>query len=173
MNKRKKYIAIGAAMVLLIIFYGSSFLVQLSQKNKEVQVSQEIEQVDAVTPFVLDTTYIAGTDWPPVIQKLEEEYKCTPAGDEYMRAGKTEKVLIDGKEYCETKVTEGAAGSQYTQYAYLTEAPDGTALAATFSLRFVQCMNYDEPNQSACLEEQKNFDTKPIVRSVFNSYLNM
>jgi hypothetical protein len=168
MDKRKKNIAIGAAILLLIIFYGSSFLVQLSQKNKEAKVPQKAEQVDSAIPFVLDTIYISGADWPPVVQKRAEEYKCTPTGDEYMQAGKTEKIFVDGKEYCQTKVTEGAAGSQYTQYTYLTEAPDGTALAATFSLRFVQCMNYDEPNQSACVKEQTSFEITPIIQSLFN-----
>lgn len=169
MNKRKKYIAIGAAILLLIIFYGSSFLTQMSQKeDTTTQESLVTEQTDSATPFVLDTTYISGVDWPPTVQKLAEQYECTPAGDEYMRAGKTEKIFVDGKEYCQTKVTEGAAGSQYTQYAYLTEAPDGTALAATFSLRFVQCMNYDEPNQSACVKEQASFEITPIIQSLFN-----
>lgn len=119
----------------------------------------------------LDSDYISPVDWPPMVRLLEgESYSCTPAGNEFERAGKTEQVIVDGVEYCVTTVSEGAAGSQYIQYAYLRDI-DGTPVAATFSFRFVQCMNYDEPNQSVCTQEQSAFTITPVIHQFFSELL--
>lgn len=69
-------------------------------------------------PEKLYTQYIRVIDWPPKVNIIEEEFSCIEAGSEIERAGKTEKITIDGQEYCVTRVSEGAAGSVYIQYAY-------------------------------------------------------
>lgn len=108
-------------------------------------------------PQDLMTSYISLVDWPPQVQILDEQYTCNEAGQATDRAGKTEKRMVDNKEYCVTTVSEGAAGSVYNQYAYKTVKDDKT-IVLTFTLRFVQCMNYDQPQQDECLNERQSFD---------------
>jgi hypothetical protein len=102
-------------------------------------------------------------DWPPQIQVVPGPFSCTEAGEETSRAGRTENRIIDGTVYCVTKVTEGAAGSIYTQYAYARETDGNKVMILTFSSRAVQCTNYDEPEASACEVEQEAFDPDKIA----------
>ena len=60
--------------------------------------------------------------------------------------------MINGHTYCVTEVVEGTAGSIYKQYAYAFPLAGGTAIL-TFSLRFIQCENYNEPEKSECEAE--------------------
>ncbi len=113
-------------------------------------------------PETLLTTYINTQDWPPQIQVLNELYTCTEAGSETARAGKTEKQLVDNREYCRTSIVEGAAGSIYTNYAYAFPKDDKTVIF-TFSLRAVQCANYDDPQKTACENERSAFDLDSTV----------
>lgn len=116
----------------------------------------------------LDTDYVSPVDWPPLVRALPDEpYQCTQAGSEFQQGGETKTLVFDGAEYCVTKVSEGAAGSQYTQYAYLRDF-DGELIVLSFSFRFVQCMNYDEPKQSECLHEQESFNITPIIHQFFS-----
>lgn len=108
-------------------------------------------------PEDLKTTYIHPVDWPPRAQILSESIPCTEAGTEIERAGKTEKILVDTRPYCRTKISEGAAGSIYTQYAYAFEREKKTIIF-TFTMRAVQCANYDDPQKTACENEQGAFD---------------
>ncbi len=120
-------------------------------------------------PEKLDTTYISTADWPPQVSVIGGSLNCTEAGSETERSGKTEKKGIDGRTYCVTKVTEGAAGSVYTQYAYLTETGDDKLISLTFSLRFVQCGNYEEPDKSQCETERTTFNMDSIVDSIVST----
>jgi hypothetical protein len=113
-------------------------------------------------PEKLPTTYITTADWPPKLQITNGPYTCNEAGSENATAGQTSKQTINGREYCVTKETQGAAGSIYTQYAY--EFASGNKVdILTFSLRFVQCANYDEPKKTECESERTTFDINPIV----------
>ena len=121
-------------------------------------------------PETLLTTYINTQDWPPQVQVLNEPYTCTEAGSETARAGKTEKRLVDNREYCRTSIVEGAAGSIYTQYAYAfplhstgsTQADRKTGIF-TFTTRATQCGNYDEAERKACEDERETFDLDSVV----------
>ena len=113
-------------------------------------------------PETLLTTYLHTQDWPPQIQVLSEPYRCAEAGSETTRAGKTEKRLVDNREYCRTSIVEGAAGSIYTQYAYAFPK-DGKTIIFTFSLRAVQCANYDDPQKTDCENERSAFDLDSTV----------
>ncbi|MDD5438303.1 MAG: hypothetical protein PHC70_04110 [Patescibacteria group bacterium] len=116
-------------------------------------------------PEKLPTEFISTVDWPPKVQILSQEFECTVAGDELSRAGKTELIAVGGHQYCRTKETEGAAGSIYTNYAYAFPKNNGTAIL-TFSLRFVQCGNYDEPQKTACENERTNFNMDPTINKI-------
>ena len=113
-------------------------------------------------PETLLTTYIHTQDWPPQVQVLSEQYRCTEAGGETARAGKTEKRLVDNREYCRTSIVEGAAGSIYTQYAYAF-LKDNKTFIFTFTTRATQCGNYDETERKACEGERETFDIDSVV----------
>jgi len=108
-------------------------------------------------PENFSTKYISIVDWPPLASAINEPFTCTEAGSEIGRAGITQKQTIDGREYCVTKISEGAAGSVYTQYAYAFPL-NGKTEVLTFSLRFPQCANYPDPQKTACVAERAPFD---------------
>ncbi|MFZ2414956.1 MAG: hypothetical protein WAW33_03110, partial [Minisyncoccia bacterium] len=70
--------------------------------------------------------------------------------------------LVNNREYCVTKESEGAAGSIYTNYAYAFPK-DTKTIIFTFTTRATQCANYDEPNKTACEKEREAFDLDGIV----------
>ncbi len=113
-------------------------------------------------PETLLTTYINAQDWPPQVQVLSEPFTCTEAGLETDRAGQTTKRMVDDRTYCVTKENEGAAGSIYTNYAYAFPK-DGKTIIFTFSLRAVQCANYEDPQKTACENERSAFDLDSTV----------
>ena len=127
-------------------------------------------------PETLPTEYIHVVDWPPQMAVINEPFVCTEGGSEIMTAGQTLKQVINGRNYCVTKESEGAAGSIYTQYAYailadLNNLPqEGNATVIfTFSLRMVQCANYDDPQKIACETERASFNIDPIVDQIVRS----
>ncbi|OHA66107.1 MAG: hypothetical protein A2672_01135 [Candidatus Wildermuthbacteria bacterium RIFCSPHIGHO2_01_FULL_49_22b] len=122
-------------------------------------------------PADFGTNYISVVDWPPKLEVLTEEFSCTEAGEETSRAGRTNKQIIGGREFCVTTESEGAAGSVYTMYAYGFDG-GGETVVFTFSLKFVQCDNYDEPDQSLCKNERTRFDPGVTVSLIANSIKN-
>jgi len=116
-------------------------------------------------PENLTTKYINTVDWPPLVQVLPGPYTCLEAGSENAPAGKTEKRLVDNREYCLTRESEGAAGSIYTQYAYAFAQAD-KVVYLTFSLRFPQCGNYSEPQLTACQIERETFDIDSVIDKI-------
>ncbi len=119
-------------------------------------------------PASLGTKYISLTDWPPVLNITNEAFSCFQAGAEIERAGETKTEVINGHTYCVTRVSEGAAGSMYTQYAYARAAGSKTEILI-FTLRFVQCGNYNEPEMSKCQSERNAFDIGPAVDKIFQT----
>jgi len=109
--------------------------------------------------------YVSTADWPPVLRVTDEEYACTEAGEETERAGETTEITLESRTYCRTMVSEGAAGSVYIQYAYAFPF-DGRTAIFTFSLRYPQCLNYDEPEQQACFDDQEGFDVDRFVDQI-------
>lgn len=119
-------------------------------------------------PEKLPYKYISEVDWPPQIQELNQVFSCNEGGSEIMTAGQTKKQTINGTEYCVTKESEGAAGSIYTQYAYAFPR-NGKTDIITFSLRFVQCANYDDPNKTECENERSSFSIDGTVDGMAKS----
>lgn len=117
-------------------------------------------------PADLGTSYISPVDWPPTFTLHPESYACVDAGSEIETAGRSEEISVGGHVYCRTIETEGAAGSTYRQYAYVAARGSGTAIM-TFTLRSVQCGNYDEPNKSACEAEQNSFSVDTLADTMF------
>lgn len=104
----------------------------------------------------LQTKYIKAQEWPPTITITDGPLAC---------AGKK---IINGTPYCITAQSEGAAGSTYTTYTYATEKNSKT-ITLSFVLRAVQCMNYDDPQQTECLKERAVFDVDALADHILES----
>lgn len=116
-------------------------------------------------PPDLGTTYIQALDWPPQPLLEPGPFECTEAGEETARAGRTEPTTIGGRTYCVTRVTEGAAGSVYTMYAYALPIGDHVVIL-TFSTRSPQCGHYDEPERIECEREREAFSMDPLIDAI-------
>lgn len=120
-------------------------------------------------PEKLTTKYTSVVDWPPQVKFLNQTYTCNWVGSEIEQAGRTEKRIVDNREYCVTKKNEGAAGSTYTNYIYAFSQNNGTA-TLTFSIRSVQCGNYyGMLEETECEGEQQTFDIDGVVDRIFKT----
>ncbi|MFZ1987529.1 MAG: hypothetical protein WAV21_00645 [Minisyncoccia bacterium] len=127
--------------------------------------TDETQKISFKYPKELGTTYLHEVDWPPKVSIEKGSFTCTEAGTPTARAGKTEQKIINGHVYCLTTESEGAAGSTYVQYAYAL-AKDDTVAIFTFSLRFVQCANYDEPQKTTCEHERETFSVDGLIDQI-------
>lgn len=133
-----------------------------------VWTSTSSPQANFSYPTSLSTSYITTVDWPPTIDVLDEDFSCIEAGQETERAGITSKETINGKEYCVTKESEGAAGNTYTKYVYAFWKEDRMVII-TFSLRRPQCANYPAPQSTVCSDEQESFDLNSVIDKIATS----
>lgn len=117
-------------------------------------------------PKTIGATYVTTNDWPPQFTITKNKtYSCANSGSETTATGRTERVTVNAREYCVTRKAEGAAGSTYTQYAYAFKS--GTDLATlAFTLRTVQCMNYDDPQKTECQREQTSFNPNQLADQI-------
>jgi hypothetical protein len=107
------------------------------------------------------TEYIHPVQWPPQAEVKTEKFTCADALKN-----------INGGKYCVVVISEGAAGSTYTTYSYKKQVVDNKinkTLSFTFITRVPQCVNFDEPNQTNCKNEIKNFSLDNLIDKVFSS----
>ena len=151
-------------LIPVVIILAVYFLV-IQRRNLDAQPQPTPTPVVIQTPeeILAGLHYIHAVDWPPVVRMVDGPYACTEAGIETQRAGATTKRVINGKEYCVTVETEGAAGSTYRTYAYATAAGNQVSIT-TFALRSVQCGNYNEPEKGVCEAEQGAFSPDALLR---------
>lgn len=109
-------------------------------------------------PRELLTTYISATEWPPKVMLAEGDYSCADA----------DKRVVGDRVYCIISTLEGAAGSAYRTYEYISQQGDVLA-HVNFTLRFPQCGNYDEPERNLCAREQASFDIDGLVDRIVAS----
>jgi hypothetical protein len=129
-----------------------------TQANWKV-VTDLAQGVSYVYPEKLPTTYITAQVWPPIVTIERGALSCA-----------TEPRIVDGRVYCAREVHEGAAGSTYTEYLYTSSRDTENKLVSVkFTLRFVQCLNYDEPKQSACLQERSAFNPNTLADSILTT----
>ncbi len=166
--KKINMIVVGIITIAVI-----SIAVVMSIKNKQVITTEPIAVESVVFDTALTTTYITNADsvWPPAVTFKDGILTCDEQGNQITENGKTTQKKIDNNDYCITAMSEGAAGSTYTTYTYVT--PINNQLATTvFTLRFVQCENYDEPNRSACLTERANFSVDGLAHGIIMNAKN-
>ena len=113
----------------------------------------------------LDTSYMHAMEWPPIPTVREGSFRCESIGD---GAAKTEERTIGERTYCIRSVTQGAAGSIYTEYTYET-AIDNKIIAFAFTIKSVQCVNYENPQRSACENERATFDLNAVMNDIVST----
>lgn len=118
-------------------------------------------------PESLGTTYISTAEWPPQVAVLIA-YACPTNASSTEPFFQVAERMIDGKTYCVAALGEGAAGSTYVTYEYVTDRGDAV-LWTSFTLRYVQCQNYDEPERSACVAEQDAANTDPLAAVILET----
>lgn len=122
-----------------------------------------------LAPQSLGTEYIHLVEWPPEVELVDEAFVCKESGSEILPQGQSSQKTIENVEYCVTQESEGAAGSVYTKYTYAFANNEKT-VKLSFTLRMVQCANYDEPKKSACETERKNFDVDELSHKIAQTF---
>ena len=167
----KKAVLYGLSILFVAIIAGVIYLLTYPSHPEKVATVEETPIVVPVStgvttstfPVSLETSYISPVEWPPHIEFLDQPFVCNVTTEsEITSAGKTEKRAINGIDYCITTTTEGAAGSTYRHYIY-TFAQGKQTATLTFTLRFVECGNYDETEKSVCEEERALFNPDELV----------
>lgn len=114
-------------------------------------------------PRELGTSYIHTAKWPPTLDlaaSLSVPFACNDS----------ESRMISGQLFCVKMMNEGAAGSVYTSYEYVTEVTDKAqgrnVYIFKFALHAPQCSNYDEPKKTECSLEEKMFSVDNLVHTM-------
>lgn len=182
-DKRTKMLI---ALILIVIL--ATFITRFYTKDRPVETSTTSSSTEIFVPESwlagedggfsfkfpesFGTKYISPVDWPIKINLYEQEFSCLEAGEEVLPAGQTKKEMINDKEYCVTRESEGAAGSVYTNYAYALPF-EGKTLIMTFSSKATQCMNYDNPGQTECIVERESFDISLLIDQIASTLKNL
>lgn len=111
-------------------------------------------------PNDLGTKYMRATEWPPKVTAEKGRFTCFETSDGLY--GMTTKRIVNGMQYCVTVKSEGAAGSTYTTYTYMTER-EGVRITVMFTIQASQCLNYDQPEQTECITERDQFSVDALV----------
>ena len=167
MKNKQGFIGISLVIVIIAILAIAGGAYYFETKHNSVpsnvvenNVSQEgQEDVPVVANTPLPTTlpqYIAGqSGWPPVIQTSGIVYSCTPSHSEM---GTTIEKIINGRTYCITTTSDGAAGSIYYTHTYKTSDVQGSSKTTTFALKYVSCGVYGGPTEPQVIQCKANQD---------------
>jgi hypothetical protein len=158
-SKHRKTLSLVAGILLIggIVYYAHHY------QQKDINSSpQEVEFGEL--PGTLSEKYISAQSWPPQVrfEAGNERLNCSETPPESSLPQRTALRKINGRDYCVRALSEGAAGSVYTQYSYSTVINGGT-VTLDFTLRFPQCLNYDDPQKTACSNERETFDLDGLV----------
>ncbi len=127
------------------------------------------QQVTFQYPDMLTATYISTSIWPPTLTLTSSDTLiCNETPQESSFPIRTAKRLVDQKTYCIHAISEGAAGSVYTDYTYTTMWNDMIA-SLQFTLQYPRCENYDDPQQTVCSNEREAFDIDGVVHRILQT----
>ncbi|MCJ7648244.1 MAG: hypothetical protein MUP85_06500, partial [Candidatus Lokiarchaeota archaeon] len=163
--------------IILLTGIGEDEGENVSQLEVKIMV-EEIDNGSEKQPHYnilvdLNTEYIGSQDWKVIIVNEEEKYPpkfkinegqidCKIISSESGLLYGTAKRSIDGRIYCIESLSEGAAGTIYTQYIYST-IKSGSLITVSCVIRYPQCMNYSEPQRTECENERETFDLDKII----------
>ena len=146
-----------AAIILVTLSIG---ILQAQADNSSWKMySDSVNNISFRYPESLGTKYIYTQEWPPKVEVANVPYTCKETNIEERI---TAERIINGRTYCVTEISEGAAGHIYIQYTYAF-SKNNNVISLAFTLSFVQCGNYDEPGKQECEEERHKFDIDGIV----------
>lgn len=166
-NLKIQEIILGILLVLIvsgIAYYSKG---RTGNNIPNTPVSDIKDNPSLSFPKDLGTKYITAVDWPPIVQVVDAPFDCdttlsVPEGE------KIRKVAVNNHTYCVDELTEGAAGSTYIQYGYMFPKDNNVTILA-FTLKEVQCGNYNDPEKSVCEKERQNFNIDKFIDGiVFN-----
>jgi hypothetical protein len=142
-------------------------LAPVGEQEQAAVVSKTATQdgISFTYPEQLPTAYMRATDWPPKVAVSDAPFACEAGETE---VGRTRPFTTNGQTYCVTTLSEGAAGSMYTDYSYKT-LQNGKLVTLTFTIRSTQCGNYDEPNRTECERERRSFDGDALATDILES----
>lgn len=122
-------------------------------------------------PRTLPTKYISVAEWPPKVWVgMNQQFSCATTSTTSNPAFENSQLkTIGGRVYCINNLNDGAAGSIYSHYSYFTEQ-DGNFVSVQFTLREVQCDNYDDPQKTECKTERAAFDPDAVATGVMSSF---
>ena len=118
-------------------------------------------------PETLVTTYIHAQEWPPRVTSATGTFTC-PADTSTSSPARITREVINGRTYCMSLESEGAAGSVYSTYAFTT-SKDDKLVTVSFTLRAPNCANYDDPQRVACESERASFNINDIIDRIIKS----
>lgn len=147
-------------------------LIEVTSSEEVAWLTSEVSPLGTtyMYPQNFGTTYVEATAWPPTVVVSSDEYVCE-VNESLSEDGQFKRVgqrTIDGHTYCVTDFAEGAAGSTFTSYEYTTTQGD-FLVSVSFTLRTVQCLNFDAQTQSMCLSAQNNFDVDALAHGIAES----
>lgn len=165
-HKTKKIIILIVILVVLlgagiIFILWPTFTLPPSEEvlNPWKTSTDEVSGYSFSYPVRLPAEYIKALNWPPKLQEVNEAFNCAFENEGNME---TVREQVENRQYCITKIVEGAAGSTYTQYAYAFPK-DNKTFIFTFTVQAAQCANYDDLQKIACEEERYFFSLDGIV----------
>ena len=121
-------------------------------------------------PEQLQTKYIFTQEWPPKLQVIDNAvFSCQQGGLGINgRPGMTIQKKINNIVYCIESVSEGAAGTFYTDYTYTFLKAD-KLVKLNFILAYPECDNYDDPQKTECEQERQTFDLDVLINRIAES----
>lgn len=166
----KKYVGIILGIMGIIAI---GVVIIFVVKNRKVTIPDPLPIAVTVFDTVLTTKYISTPDmvWPPAVKFLDNVFSCNVQGNQIIENGKTELKTVEDIQYCVTTHSEGAAGSMYTTYTYTADIKNQLA-TTLFTLRFVQCENYDDPEKTSCKTEREQFNPDTIANGIIMNSVN-
>ena len=121
-------------------------------------------------PEKLLANYISTVDWPPIVTITPGSFSCVETMGTSSLPSRTLKRTVDNRVYCLEAMSEGAAGSTYTDYVYTTQKDD-KIITVKFTLRYPQCDNYDDPAKTNCKNERESFDLDGLIDRIVGSII--
>lgn len=179
-NSSKSILIVSLVGVVLIIVALYAYMMNKSSSTPQPVVQENTEtsswetSTDASStivfkyPKTLPYTYISTVEWPPKAVVINGAFACSPTGTSVGPTGNVQLRTIGGHAYCVSESAEGAAGSTYTTYKYAFQK-DQSVIELSFTLRFVQCLNYDKPKSDECLNEKAQADIDTLVDTIANT----
>lgn len=134
----------------------------------QTSVNQE-QELEFKYPAKLIAKYISLVEWPPVLEvQAGQNLDCSETPAESSLPKRVTSRQVDNRIYCVEASSEGAAGSVYTEYSYSGVWKE-KIVKFSFTLRYPQCNNYSEPQQTECGNEREAFDLDGVVDRMFSS----